>query len=541
MSRFSVWTPVVLLLLSSALRGQTGCGIAHTESGVFICYPNPAGHAEDRAVPSAFHLSAQANAQPGRWISRYAIFIDSRRVYQGLFSARVQRLSIETNIKSPFDSGSHTIRLIVDGTGSAAVADLQFESSAKLGFCDPFSRVDPRTCVPLKLRKPLEWSVTGQTGNDQNLFSGYVGYLDLYAQNLKSVEADVADAVAIDKEGNLYAAFHSFADIEVRKYARDGSLVYDNLIHSCGSGFVSITGIAVNNGGLVWVAGNTTACLPTTPNALETQIGQTDELHGFVMLLNTASPPSGSPIYVTYLSRVENRISAFRVDRDGNAYLTGTTESADFPHQSTLGAAYGTGSSSHPRTSFVSVLNSSGSGLRWSTLLPRAKLNAITIDDTGIVYITGRSAPSLSGAASADAFIATLSDNGRHLSYFGRLGGSGFQEGRAISIDPAGTWVLVAGDRDSPGFSTRLSTGVAHQRKPYPFVLALQPCGTPGMYSQQLDPTTIAASPEIATQPALDAFAKTFGASLARTRASSAQNKPLMAIQVAPNCPAATP
>jgi hypothetical protein len=189
-----------LAKLSYAARAQTGCGIQHTEPGAFICYPNPTENAADASVPGLFHLSAQGNAPEGRKISQYAIQIDGRRLDENRLAIPVQRLSIETNLKSPFNSGLHTLRVTMDGAGTAEIAGLGFHAATNVGFCEPFSRFDARSCLTSNSRGPLEWSLAGRTGNASpavapgtpaDLFGGYVEHMELYGQNLKSVEADM--------------------------------------------------------------------------------------------------------------------------------------------------------------------------------------------------------------------------------------------------------------------------------------------------------------------------------------------------------------
>ena len=135
------------LLVSCTARGQTSCGIRHTEPGVFICYPNPSEDTADASVPDVFHLSAQGNAPEGHKISRYVVQLDGRRLYENRLAIPVQRLSVETNLKSPVNSGLHTLRVIMDGAGTADIAGLAFHAAKNVAFCEPFSRFDARRCL----------------------------------------------------------------------------------------------------------------------------------------------------------------------------------------------------------------------------------------------------------------------------------------------------------------------------------------------------------------------------------------------------------
>ena len=542
MSRAAIYLrAAILLTLAHTAHAQTVCGSARTGLGAFICYPAAPARASETSIPEVFHLSAQGNAPPGRLIRRYIVLVDGRPIYENRLAMPMQQLSIETNVKSPFTSGVHTLSVVIDGAGSAEVAGLRFHPATHLGFCDPFSRVDGRACLPSKLRGPLRWSLTDQTtapSSAANPFAGYLNLLALYSQSLKSVEADTAEAVTVDSKNVLYTASHSAANVELRKYAPDSSLTYDDLVASCGPGSVSIVGIAASNQGLTWIAGNTTTCLPTTPGALEAHVTNRSAAHGFVIVKDTTKSGPDSIVYSTYLSRVENRLSAIRVDKAGNAYLTGTTSSMQFPHDSTLTISENMGSMPAKESGFVSMLNPSGSALLWSTLLPGARLNALAIDGSGTAYVTGRSASKPSGRS--DVLIAALSDKGRRLSYLARLGGSGNQEGRAIATTESPSWLLVTGETDSPDFRAAPTSNTVRPKVSSSFAVALQPCKTGVLRARLLPPAQVAGTPEIAAGPALDAFARSFSESLISTM-PALHGRPQTFVQASSICPAATP
>src|SRR5206468_3695516 len=95
------------------------------------------------------------------------------------------------------------------------------------------------------------------------------------------------------------------------------------------------SGIAVDKAGNAYVTGTAGSLdFPTTPGALKTATTNAQSPDAFVTKLD----PSGSTlIYSTYLggSR-DDRGYGIAVDSDGNAYVTGTTSSTDFP--TTMGA-----------------------------------------------------------------------------------------------------------------------------------------------------------------------------------------------------------
>jgi hypothetical protein len=439
------------LLLGWPMEAQTNCATRHLDRGVFICYPNPSENSADRSVSDVFHLSAQGNAREGQAIAGYKVTIDNRTIYETTLAAPIQALSLETNLKSPFESGSHQLRVEMKGAGAAEVGPLQFRPSENASFCDPFIRTSPRVCYLTNLRGPVQWTAAGDA---------FGTYLALYGQNLKSFEADIADAMAVDRQGNLYIALHAFGDVELRKYAPNGSLTYSSVIPSCGDGFLSVAGLAIDDTGRAWIAGNS-------------RCGNEKRMRGFVMLADTTKPTSVAPLFMTYVSEVESRIAAIRVDREGNAYVTGTTTSEEFQHQSFLSI----GESADPMSlSFVSVLMPSGSGLLWSSLLRNAELTSLALDSAGNVYVTGK--------AGGEVLVAWFTDRGRKLSYVGRFSGSPGDEARGISTTGDGAWIFVAGGT---------------------FMIALQPCKTDG----SLVEFDHLLAPAIALTPALDAYAST--------------------------------
>lgn len=486
----------VLLALGYGAYGQSNCGLEHVQLGAFICYPNPTSHAEDANIPDVFHLSAQANAPNGRKIRRYMVLIDGHRIYENRLSVPVERISIETNVTSPYSSGQHALGLFVDGAGTAETSGLTFHPSTDVGFCDQFSRVDASNCVITRIRRPLVWSVSKNPDTKhENAFSIFVDYLVLYSRNLKSLEADVADATTTDSGGNLYVALHSFADIDLRKYSRTGSLIYDTLVRSRKPGFVSIQALVANDAGRVWIAGNTTAAFATTANALV--VADADHFahpKGFAMSIDTSK--SGSqPAYFTYLATVDNSIHALRVDADGNAYIAGATTSMDFPHQAVLQLGDRQTKTQDLKIGFVSVLNASGSSLKWSALLNSAEVNGLAIGRSGTVYVTGHFKSQRQGTASDKFLVAAVSDNGHKLSYVAHFD-SAIEDRSAISLNSEENWVFVTGTMNR-----------TENRSLETFVMAVQPRRHGVVYCQILGSSVIANSPEVATLPALDAFA----------------------------------
>jgi hypothetical protein len=136
--------------------------------------------------------------------------------------------------------------------------------------------------------------------------------------------------------------------------------------------------------------------------------------------------------YSTYLGGTgDDEGQAIAVDSEGNAYVTGTTSSTDFP---SLNAAQPTNAGAYDV--FVSKLSPSGSALVYSTYLGGSGsdyANAIALDASGNVYIAGYTTstdfPTLNPVQPAfaggmwDAFVTKLDASGSALVYSTYLGG----------------------------------------------------------------------------------------------------------------------
>jgi hypothetical protein len=525
---------VSFTLLALKAEAQTSCSVRHPGTGAFICYPNPTEDPADSNLPVLFHLSAQGNAPSGKAITRYTVRMDDRMIYDNRLPLPLQNLSIETNLMSPFDSGTHSLQLVIEGAGSAEMKGLHVYISKSTSFCDPFSRVDRRACNISKIRDKLQWfpNATPKKTPPEPL-EGYFGYLELYGQNLKRVEADVSDAIAVDGQGSLYAATHAFSDVELRKYTPNGSMVFNSLIRSCGDGILSVSGLAIDDAGHAWIAGNTSACLTTTSGAFQSHVSDDKRTRGFVALVDTTKPSSAGPLYVTYLSGVDYRITAIRADAEGNAYVTGTTESLEFPHQALLNVDDNSAQSQGTRFGFISVLDPAGSSLAWSTLLRDAKLTALALDSAKNVYVTGgvaarqsseRSCAAVGKTTTAcdDVLVAKVSDSGKQLTYVAQFGEPGNQEGRAISISAKSPWILTAGDTDREGSRS--------------FLTVLQPCKTGIVYSSFVSDDVTSATPDIAVGPALDGFSSALSGTAIAGVPGTGQ-KSAASIRIAPVCP----
>ncbi len=168
-------------------------------------------------------------------------------------------------------------------------------------------------------------------------------------------------------------------------------------------------------------------------------------------------------IYSTYLGGGGfDHLTDVAVGPDGCAYVTGYTDSADFP--TTLGA-YDSELDVGSIDIFVAKMGLNGDALVYSTYIGAEShdyAQAIAVDSTGHAYVTGYTAsygfPTTQGAFdrtyngdSYDSFVLKLSESGDSLAYSSMLGGRSMDLGSGIAVDKEG-FAYVLGETRSPDF-----------------------------------------------------------------------------------------
>jgi hypothetical protein len=237
---------------------------------------------------------------------------------------------------------------------------------------------------------------------------------------------------------------------------------------SFGGGDVG-SGIAIDSDGNAYVTGHTASTdFPATTNAIDTTLGGPHNCTGQEDAFVTKLDATGSVLlYSTYLGGGGDFLESgtdIAVDAAGSAYVTGTTNSADFP--TTPGAFDRLSRSS--MTAFVAKLHPTGSALLYSTRLGGASHGfdigfGIVVEPGGSAWVTGRTSsadfPTTPGAVDTaigfdgdtDAFATRLNATGSALTYSTYLGNSAPDGGDGIAIDASGN-VYVAGHTASADF-----------------------------------------------------------------------------------------
>jgi hypothetical protein len=252
---------------------------------------------------------------------------------------------------------------------------------------------------------------------------------------------------------------------ELGEYDRSQPLVIDPVIaystYLGGSGSEIAGSIAVDAAGNTYVTGLTWSLDFPTSNPLQPAPGGNSDIGDvFVAKLN---PEGSALVYSTYLGGIGFDFGLdIAVDGDGNAYVTGATQSIDFPTNNALQPELAGG---RGIDLFVTKLNADGSALVYSTYLGGTNgefdVN-LTIDNERNVYVAGDTFSSdfptvnplkatLSGLN--DVFAAKIKADGSALVYSTYLGGRSFDFLSGVAVDGFGC-IYLTGNTSSNDFPT---------------------------------------------------------------------------------------
>ena len=268
------------------------------------------------------------------------------------------------------------------------------------------------------------------------------------------------------------------------KISPDGSsLLYSTYFGDNGS--VS-TAVSVDLSGNIIIAGYTNATDLPVANAYQSTVSANlGGVFGRYGFLTKFSPDGSTLIYSTYFGGSSNvvlncggtpcwpepdsNISAMAMDNSGSVYLTGNTNTYDFPV--TSGAYLGTDSIPlNGQVGFVSKFGSSGS-LQYSTYFydssgQMGNIYAVAVDGSGSAYIAGEAIsdvtfpltstsicdPAIYGEGCSDAFVTKFDPAGATLLYSTFLGPNNYGQPAALKLDSNNDAYVLASSY-SPSFS----------------------------------------------------------------------------------------
>jgi len=328
----------------------------------------------------------------------------------------------------------------------------------------------------------------------------------VYSTYLGGSDNDVAAGIAVDTTGSTYVIGYTYStnfpctnayqnllqgndDAFITKIAPNGT----NLVYSTYFGGTNTDegeGIAADQitPGIVYVTGYTASTnFPTTTNAFQTasQLNHSTNslltyydvtsipFDGFVAKFDTTKSGSNSLVYSTLLGGT-NSDAGFRIacDSTGNVYVTGPSQSPDFPNTATNVAGLYSNVASNTTVldtdAFLTKFNSNGTAIVYSALFGGTTNDVgwdVALDSSNDAYVIGTTAsinfPTAntngfwSGVNSGvdDAFVTAFNADCSALLYSVYIGGSSYNFGYGIAIDPAGDAYIV-GQTFSTDFPT---------------------------------------------------------------------------------------
>ncbi len=323
--------------------------------------------------------------------------------------------------------------------------------------------------------------------------------IDPVIESLTAIGGDWVDgpsAIAVDRAGSIYLTSHTYSsdfptlnplsanlrggsDAMVVKLDPSGSrLLFATYLG--GGGDEGATGLAVADDGSVWVFGGTNSADFPTVAPLQSSLRGAGDL-----FLARLSASGSSLSFSTFLGGSQDDIAArLALDPQGNAYLTGWTDSPDFPTVRPLpGDRLG-----YP-DAFVVKVDRSGASLVYSTLFGGAAADlaiAVTADSAGRAYVTGytnsTNFPSVfafdnSANGHEDAFVVKLESDGSRFLYSTYLGGFNMDVSYGIAVDAAGAF-YVTGFTESFNFPTANALDRRHNGYLDVFVTKFVPDGS---------------------------------------------------------------
>lgn len=211
-------------------------------------------------------------------------------------------------------------------------------------------------------------------------------------------------------------------------------------------------GAALDNEGNTFVTGYTSSLNFPIKNALQST------LKGTANIFVSKIKKGGKELeYSTYLGGSATDFgTGLALDKHNNVYLTGYTNSKDFPVKNAFQPSL-----AGIQNGFVTKLNQHGNEILYSTYLGGSSTdaaNGIAVDVSGSAYVTGatnsvnfplKNAIQLTLQGQTDAFITKLSPAGNSLIYSTYLGGSKEDAGSAIALGVDGS-AFITGYTYSP-------------------------------------------------------------------------------------------
>lgn len=303
-----------------------------------------------------------------------------------------------------------------------------------------------------------------------------IGDMLLYSTFLGGNDQELATDIAVDEEGHAFVSTITFSqdfpvvnpyqvtpsqgtkDCTVSKFTPMG----DALIYSTYLGGVQdeeSRGIAIDQSGCVYIAGKTYSRDFPVANAWDSLLESGEDV--FLAKLN---PEGNDLVFGTFMGGADDDYAGgIALDRNGDIYLVGGTESADFPTQNAYQPVFMGGGDYVGNDMFVAKFSGDGSELLYSTFLGGTHddhWGGVAVDRYGHVYIVGNTYsidfPLVDPvddifAHETEAVVARLSPDGSQLEFSSFLGGNSTETAQAVRLDEMRN-IYIVGDTRSPDF-----------------------------------------------------------------------------------------
>ena len=308
------------------------------------------------------------------------------------------------------------------------------------------------------------------SGNE--LYSQELPHSILYSTYYGGAEADDADVVTVDLDGNTYLGCHSNStdllgannqqynlsggiDAFVVKLINEGNEV-SYLAQLGGAGWDAVQGLVSDANGNLYIVGTTYSTdFPVSANSLQPNFGGDSD--AFVAKLN----PKGQVVWSTYLGGNKNEDGRdIVIDKQGNVHVIGRTESENFPiTDGVLQPKLAGGIDA-----FITTLDSNGEMIT-STFLGGSADDigfSIALDSYGVLYVAGttnsinfpmKNAIQDTNQGGNDTFLAMIDKSQTAINFCTYMGGKGEDKLYGLGLDSLGN-IFIMGVTSSPDFPT---------------------------------------------------------------------------------------
>jgi hypothetical protein len=419
-----------------------------------------------------------------------------------------KEISMNRKSVSPFKVFSIVVGLLV-ALSVAPLLQSPLEASSALGSSDPTASLPVDPTIVYETVFNGAWLDSGQdiavdaAGNAYILAYAYDNNNDIYVIKLspegelvwstfiQGNALDVAGGIAVGPGGDAYiigrttssdfplvnplqGQLNGQSDAFVaRLSAQDGSFVFSTYFG--GNRAERAYDIALNDAGEIYIVGATKSTDFPTVDPIQDALN-TNECFCFDAFISKLSADGSTLLYSTYLGgSFDDEGFGIGLDGNGNIYLAGETNSADFPTAAPLQPNFGGGF----RDVFVTQISADGSALAYSSFLGGEdwdRAGRIAVDSSGNLYVAGTTRsvgfPTTAGAYQEefaggintcgqppydpirncdDVFVSKVLPDGSALAYSTYLGGNNDEEGRGVALNSSGE-AYVIGYTKSPDF-----------------------------------------------------------------------------------------